>query len=78
MGTPLNWFLFNLFVVISIALDLRVFHRDPIFGTFQFSGQYSWLVRHPWYVAPGQPRSANLNMLYIGLRYVLPAAPAVE
>ena len=29
MGTPLNWFLFNLFVVISIALDLRVFHRDP-------------------------------------------------
>ena len=29
MGTPLNWFLFNLFVVISIALDLRVFHRHP-------------------------------------------------
>jgi tellurite resistance protein TerC len=29
MGTPLNWFLFNLFVVICIALDLRVFHRQP-------------------------------------------------
>jgi tellurite resistance protein TerC len=29
MGTPLNWFLFNLFVVISIALDLRVIHRHP-------------------------------------------------
>ena len=29
MGTSLNWFLFNLFVVISIALDLRVFHRQP-------------------------------------------------
>ena len=29
MGTPLNWFVFNLFVVISIALDLRVFHRHP-------------------------------------------------
>jgi tellurite resistance protein TerC len=29
MGTSLNWFLFNLFVVISIALDLRVFHREP-------------------------------------------------
>ncbi len=29
MGTPLNWFVFNLFVVISIALDLRVFHRQP-------------------------------------------------
>ncbi len=29
MGTPVNWFLFNCFVVISIALDLRVFHRHP-------------------------------------------------
>lgn len=27
MGTPLNWFVFNCFVLISIALDLRVFHR---------------------------------------------------
>jgi hypothetical protein len=54
----------------------RVFHRDPIFGRFEFSGQYSWLVRHPWYIAPGQPGSANLNMLYLGLRYVLPAASA--
>ncbi len=29
MGTPLNWFVFNCFVLISIALDLRVFHRRP-------------------------------------------------
>ena len=29
MGTPLSWIVFNLFVMISIALDLRVFHRDP-------------------------------------------------
>jgi TerC family integral membrane protein len=29
MGTPLHWFVFNLFVVISIAIDLRVFHRHP-------------------------------------------------
>ena len=55
----------------------RVFHREAIFGSFQFSGQYSWLVRHPWYVAPGQPGSANLNMLYLGMRYLFPAAPAV-
>jgi hypothetical protein len=54
----------------------RVFHRDPIFGSFQFSGQYSWLIRHPWYVASGQPGSANLSMIYLGLRYLLPAAPA--
>ncbi len=29
MGTPLNWIAFNLFIVIAIALDLRVFHRRP-------------------------------------------------
>ena len=29
MGTPLNWIAFNLFVLIAIALDLRVFHRQP-------------------------------------------------
>ncbi|HKV61167.1 MAG TPA: TerC family protein [Candidatus Acidoferrum sp.] len=29
MGTPLYWIAFNFFIVISIALDLRVFHRRP-------------------------------------------------
>ncbi len=29
MGTPLNWFLFNVFILIAIVLDLRVFHRRP-------------------------------------------------
>jgi tellurite resistance protein TerC len=29
MGTPLQWIAFNLFIVTSIALDLRVFHRKP-------------------------------------------------
>ena len=29
MGTPLHWIAFNLFIVISIVLDLRVFHRQP-------------------------------------------------
>jgi hypothetical protein len=53
----------------------RVFWRDGSHGALQFSGQYSWVVRHPWYVARGQPGSANLNMLYLGLRYVLPAPP---
>jgi len=27
MGTPLLWIAFNVFIVITIALDLRVFHR---------------------------------------------------
>src|SRR5260370_31199899 len=29
MGTPISWLVFNCFVVIPIALDLRVFHRQP-------------------------------------------------
>lgn len=53
----------------------RVFWSHPSHGSLQFSGQYSWLVRHPWYVAAGSPASANLNMMYLGFRYVLPAAP---
>ncbi len=27
MGTPLQWLAFNVFVLVTIALDLRVFHR---------------------------------------------------
>jgi hypothetical protein len=53
----------------------RTFWSNPNYGSFQFAGQYSWLVRHPWYVAPGQPASANLNMVYLGFRYMLPGAP---
>lgn len=29
MGTPLYWIAFNVFIVITIVLDLRVFHRRP-------------------------------------------------
>ena len=55
----------------------RFFWQDPKHGALQFSGQYSWLVRHPWFVEPGRPASANLNMMYLGLRYALPAPPPV-
>lgn len=51
------------------------FWRDPNYGAMQFMVQYSYLVRHPWYVAPGQPGSANLNMLFLNLRYTLPGGP---
>jgi hypothetical protein len=53
----------------------RIFWSNANYGTFQFAGQYSWLVRHPWFVAPGQPASANLNMVYLGFRYILPGMP---
>ena len=29
MGTPLNWLLFNVFILLALVLDLRVFHRHP-------------------------------------------------
>jgi TerC family integral membrane protein len=29
MGTPLHWLLFNVFTLVAIVLDLRVFHRRP-------------------------------------------------
>ena len=53
----------------------RQFWHNPNYGTLQFSGQYSWVVRHPWFVGAGQPASANLNMVYLGFRYALPGAP---
>lgn len=53
----------------------RTFWNNPNYGSVRFHGQYSWLVRHPWFVAQGQPASANLNMVYLGLRYFLPGAP---
>jgi hypothetical protein len=54
--------------------------RFPAFAQtgLQFSGQYSWLVRHPWNVPSRQPASANLNMLYLSFRYALSAPPAVS
>src|SRR5262245_45831111 len=53
----------------------RTFWRDPAYGALQLMTQYSYIFRHPWYVAPAQPGDANLNMLYFNLRYTLPGAP---
>jgi hypothetical protein len=53
----------------------HTFWRDPAYGALQFMTQYSYLFRQPWYVAPARPGEANLNMLYLNLRYTLPGAP---
>jgi len=53
----------------------HTFWRDPNYGALQIISQYSYLVRHPWYVAPAQPGAARLNFLYLSIRYVLPGAP---
>jgi len=56
----------------------QTFWRDPKYGGLQFMFQYSYLIRHPWSVATGQPTDAHTNMVFLNLRYVLPgAAPKV-
>jgi hypothetical protein len=54
----------------------HAFGIKPGFGTLQFIGQYSWIVRHPWYAAPTRPPGADVNMLYLTFRYVLPTVLA--
>jgi hypothetical protein len=54
----------------------RAFDLKPAYGVLQLIGQYSWIVRHPWYVAPARPTGADVNLLYLTFRYVLPAASA--
>ena len=48
--------------------------KDAKWGAVNFMGQYSYLVRDPWYVASGQPTNATLNMLFFNLRYTLPGS----
>ena len=44
------------------------------FGRLQAITQYSYLLRTPWsdLSTPGNPKNAHTNMVYVGLRYVLP------
>ena len=42
------------------------------YGDLKLLGQFSYVQRTPWYVAPGTPANAHLGMLYFDLRYDLP------
>jgi hypothetical protein len=52
--------------------------KDPKYGALNFMGQYEFLVRNPWYVALGTPKSAHDNTIYMNLRYSLPGGVPVE
>jgi hypothetical protein len=52
---------------------LQTFWRCPTYGALQVYGQYSYLVRGPWYVSAGQPDNAHVHMVYGGFRYILPS-----
>ncbi len=57
----------------------QTFWKDTKYGALTFMGQYSYVTRNPWSVAPGQPRDALLNMVFFNLRYTLPgSAPATK
>ena len=46
--------------------------RQPGYGSVQMITQSSYILRAPWYVAPGTPREAHIFSGYANLRYVLP------
>jgi hypothetical protein len=46
--------------------------KDPKWGALQLFGQYSYLFRQPWYVAPGAPSKAHTDMVFLNLRYGFP------
>jgi len=45
---------------------------SPNYGKLQFVSQFSYVVRNPWYVAPGQPKNAHIFITYLNLRYIIP------
>jgi hypothetical protein len=52
---------------------LQTFWKDTRYGALQSYIQYSYLTRAPWFVAPDAPKNAHLDMVYFGVRYVLPS-----
>ncbi|HEY1213337.1 MAG TPA: hypothetical protein VGE93_06860, partial [Bryobacteraceae bacterium] len=51
---------------------VRTLWKSPSYGALSLIGQYSYLWRDPWYVAPGGARNARTNLYYLNLRYTLP------
>jgi len=45
---------------------------SPRYGAINVMGQYEYLMRSPWYVAAGAPKSAHDNTIYFNIRYTLP------
>jgi len=66
MGTPPYWIAFNLFIVIAIALDLRVFHRRP----HKIEIREAALASFGW---------ISVSVLFgIGMLYIRGPQPALE
>ncbi len=50
----------------------RTIWRDPNYGVLRLMTQYSYVLRTPWWLPPGNPKNAKTNMVYVTLRYELP------
>jgi uncharacterized coiled-coil protein SlyX len=48
--------------------------KNGKYGAVNFMGQYSYLLRDPWFEKPGVQPNANVNMLFFNLRYTLPGS----
>jgi len=48
--------------------------KNAKYGALNFMGQYSYLLRDPWYEQVGKPANANIDMLFFNLRYTLPGS----
>lgn len=47
---------------------------NPRYGAINAMGQYEYLARNPWFVAPNNPKGTHDNTIYFNLRYTLPGA----
>lgn len=48
--------------------------RSARYGAINLIGQYEYLMRMPWYVAPNNPKEAHDSAIFFDVRYTLPGA----
>jgi len=56
---------------VTFGLTQTIWNQKK-WGRVQYMFQYSYLQRNPWSIAVGAPSNANLNMVFMNLRYELP------
>ena len=47
---------------------------NPRYGAINLIGQYEYLTRNPWYIAPNAPDQTHDNTIYFDVRYTLPGS----
>src|ERR1700733_8896904 len=47
---------------------------SPRYGAINLIGQYEYLTRNPWYIAPNNPDQTHDNTIYFDIRYTLPGS----